>query len=78
MMNYALIEDNQVVNIIFLSPLNESDFPNAININDIPVQIGDTFEEGVFYRNGIKILNKEEAIIQKELNSIAEEVANNE
>lgn len=78
MMNYALIEDNQVVNIIFLSPLNESDFPNAINIDGIPVQIGDTFEEGVFYRNGIKILNREEAIIQKELNSIAEEVANNE
>lgn len=78
MMNYALIEDNQVVNIIFLSPLNESDFPNAINIDDIPIQIGDTFEEGVFYRNGIKILNREEAIIQKELNSIAEEVANNE
>lgn len=77
-MNYALIEDNQVVNIIFLSPLNESDFPNAINIDDIPIQIGDTFEEGVFYRNGIKILNREEAIIQKELNSIAEEVANNE
>ena len=78
MTNYALIEDNQVVNIIFLSPLNESDFPNAININDIPIQIGDTFEEGVFYRNGIKILNREEAIIQKELNSIAEEVVNNE
>lgn len=77
-MNYALIEDNQVVNIIFLSPLNESDFPNAINIDDIPIQIGDTFEEGVFYRNGIKILNREEAIIQKELNSIVEEVANNE
>lgn len=78
MMNYALIEDNQVINIIFLSPLNESDFPNAINIDDIPVQIGDTFKEGIFYRNGIKILNREEAIIQKELNSIAEEVVNNE
>lgn len=51
-MNYALIENENVVNIIYLHPMNASDFPNAVPMNDYPVAIGDTYVEGVFYRNG--------------------------
>lgn len=65
-MNYALIENNIIVNIIWLYDGNANEFPNAIKIEDRPVQIGDTYEEGRFYRNGKEILTPyEEAMIYK-------------
>jgi len=51
-MDYALIENGQVVNLISLHPDNAADFPSAVPLNGVPVQIGDTLENGVFYRNG--------------------------
>ena len=59
-MTYALIENGVVTNIITLSPNNAHEFPNAVNIDDCPVQIGDTYEDGRFYRNGIDVLVYEE------------------
>ena len=60
-MNYAMIENGTVSNIIFL--LNNLDFPEAIPTNDLPVEIGDTFNpvDGRFYRNGEKLLTSLEA-----------------
>lgn len=62
-MNYALIQNGIVTNIIWLYPGNASDFPNAVPTNDIPVAIGDTYTDGVFYRNGERVLTELEQAI---------------
>lgn len=59
-MNYALIEDGIVTNIIWIYPANVSDFPNAVNIDMYPVAIGDTYDGEFFYREGEKILSYDE------------------
>lgn len=55
-MNYALVENGVVVNVIYLHPMNADDFPNAVPIGAIPVAIGDNYENGTFYRDGEKVL----------------------
>lgn len=54
-MNYALIENGVVANVISLHPTNESSFPNAVPIEDLPVEIGDTYFDGMFYRDGVEV-----------------------
>ena len=56
-MNYALIEDEVVVNIIWLYEGNANEFPNAVAIDTRPVGIGDVYSEGDFYREGVKVLS---------------------
>jgi hypothetical protein len=56
-MNYALIKDGVVTNLIWLSPSNAQDFPNAVPTNGLSVRVGDTYTEGAFYRNGEKVLS---------------------
>lgn len=73
-MNYALIENDIVTNIIWLYPGNASDFPNAVPCGDYPVAIGDTYTDGVFYRDGERLLTpveqaqEENADMQEALN----------
>lgn len=84
-MDYALIDNNSMVsNIIWLHPMNASDFPNAIPTNGLPVSIGDMYENGAFYRDGKRIeypnqiaddiidLIKDQAILE-----VQQEVTNN-
>lgn len=59
-MNYALIENGIVTNIIYLHPMNAGEFPNAVAMGDIPAGIGDTYADGMFYRNGEKVLTASE------------------
>lgn len=59
-MNYALVENGMVTNIIWLYPSNAGDFPNAVPMNDYPVAIGDTWDGTFFYRNGEKVLTRAE------------------
>ena len=54
-MNYALIKNGIVTNIIYLHPMNADEFPNAVEIGDLPVAIGDSYAEGKFYRDGKEI-----------------------
>lgn len=54
-MNYALIKNEIVTNIIWLHPMNASDFTSAVPTNDLPVRIGDTYKDGKFYHNGEEI-----------------------
>ena len=63
-MNYALIENNIITNVIWLYPGNTSDFPNAVPLGDVPAGIGDTYIDGVFYRDGERILTQEEQLQQ--------------
>lgn len=64
-MNYALIENDIVINIIWLYEGNASDFPNAVSCGDYPVAIGDTYTDGVFYRDGERLLTNEEQMQQE-------------
>ena len=54
-MNYALIENHVVVNVISLPPMNASSFPNAVPIEELPVEIGDSYVDGSFYRDGVEV-----------------------
>ena len=55
-MHYAWIENGVVTNIIWLYEGNAPEFPNAVKLNDVPAQIGDTYLGGVFYRGGEPVL----------------------
>lgn len=63
-MNYALIENGIVTNVIWLYPFNASDFPNAVPMGDVPAGIGDTYEDGNFYRDGDRVLTYSESMSQ--------------
>lgn len=55
-MNYAVVENGTVTNIIWLYPANASDFPDAVPCGEIPVAIGDTYDGEHFYRAGECVL----------------------
>lgn len=64
-MNYALVENDVVVNIIWLNPMNLSDFPNAVLFDNIPVIIGDVYKDGKFYRDMCEVKTMHEALLDE-------------
>lgn len=58
-MKYAMIREGVVTNLIWLSPSNAQDFPNAVPTNGLPVRVGDTYDAGAFYRDGEQLLSAE-------------------
>ena len=48
--NFAIVENGVVTNIVW--GMTYTPIPNAVQIDDRAVQIGDTYEEGVFYHDG--------------------------
>ena len=60
-MQYAIIVDGVVTNVIWLDPRNAGDFTAAIPIGEIPAGIGDTYADGAFWREGTKLLTPLEA-----------------
>lgn len=67
-MNYALIENSIVTNVIWLYEGNASDFQNAVRLGDRPVGIGDSYIEGKFYRDGVELLTP----LERSENSVAQ------
>ena len=65
-MKYALIENGVVVNTILLLPYNAKDFPNAVCIEGLAVQPGDTYEDGRFYHDGEPIYSIAEQMADME------------
>lgn len=59
-MNYALVENGTVTNVIWLNHGNADDFPDAIPLGDTPAGIGDTWDGEHFYRDGERILSRAE------------------
>lgn len=58
-MDYAIIDNNVVVNIAVASaPIDE----NWISRGDKPVNIGDVYDGKDFYRNGSKVLSINEEL----------------
>lgn len=68
-MNYALLQNNIVTNIIYLHPMNAEDFPNAVPIGDYPVAVGDVYAEGQFFRDG-KLIRTFAEFVQDEKNDM--------
>lgn len=60
-MNYALIENGVVTNIIWLYETNADEFPGAVKLGERQVEIGDIYEDGRFYRDGVEVLTAKEA-----------------
>lgn len=60
-MNYAIVENGVVVNIIWLHPNTE--FKNAVPCDDKPVQIGDLYLDGKFFHDGEELLSLSEDMI---------------
>lgn len=56
-MNYALVENGVVTNLIWLYPGNEKDFPGAVALKDVPAAIGDTYNREHFFRDGVQVLS---------------------
>lgn len=76
-MDYALIENGIVTNIIYLHPINADEFPSAVEIGGLPVAIGDSYTDGKFYRDGKEItLTPTEATytLDEAANILAQEV----
>ena len=67
--NYAIIENGVVTNVIWLCYSNAADFPSAVSVQDRLVSVGDTFENGVFYHEGVPVPTEEEriALLEAEL-----------
>lgn len=61
-MNYAIIENGVVGNVIVLRPANAGEFPSAVALHDRPVGIGDTYSDGRFRRDGEEVLTADEEI----------------
>ena len=59
-MKYALIENNVVSNVIVLLPYNAAEYPTAVNVDNRPVQAGDTYDNGKFYREGVEVHTESE------------------
>lgn len=57
-MNYAIIENGIVVNVIVGLPENL----DGVQLNERPVAIGDLYEDGVFVRDGEPVLTDAERI----------------
>lgn len=67
--NYAMIENGVVTNVIWLCSSNAADFPSAVSVQGRLVSVGDTFENGVFYHEGVPVPTEEEriALLEAEL-----------
>lgn len=61
-MNYALIENGVVTNIIWLNERNEAEWPNVVRLYDRMVEVGDTYIDGKFYRDGNEVLTSLEIV----------------
>ena len=55
-MNYALVENGIVTNIIWLNERNEAEWPNSGRLYDRMEEVGDTYNDGRFYRDGEEVL----------------------
>lgn len=64
--NMALLENNKVINIISCSDTTVQT-STLIEYNNIPIQIGDIYENGLYYRDGKEVLTEtDQLLLEKE------------
>ena len=78
-MKYALIKNGVVNNTVVLLPYNAKDFPDAVDLGERPVQIGDTYDGEKFYRDGkeVRTALEEKDIELDRMNSAGAEAMQN-
>ena len=59
-MNYALVENGVVTNLIYLHPANAPEFPAAVPLGGVPAAIGDSWDGAQFLRDGQPVLTAAE------------------
>lgn len=70
-MRYAIVTAGLVSNIIALRPANAGEFPGAVALHDRPVGIGDTYQDGKFFRDGEEVLTAAEEIAAMQTAAVA-------
>lgn len=60
-MNYALITNGVVSNIIWLDERNAGEWPGAVRLGERMVEVGDTYDGEKFRRDGTEVLTAAEA-----------------
>lgn len=65
-MNYAKIKDGVVVNVLSIRRSQAHEFPDCVPMNDIPAGIGDTYADGIFYRDGVEIKSTAQQLAEAE------------
>lgn len=70
-MRYAVITKGTVTNIIALRETNAREFPDAVALYDRPVGIGDSYQDGKFYRDGEELLTSDEEIAAMQTAAVA-------
>lgn len=60
-MNYALVENGIVTNIIWLNERNAGEWPGAVRLGERMVEVGDTYDGEKFWRDGTEVLTAAEA-----------------
>ena len=76
-MNYAIVENGIVTNIVVLYPMGAKDFPEAVPCGDVPVFIEDTDDGEHFYRAGKRVLTSLEQA-RKDIESMQENIEDTE
>lgn len=55
MARYAKIANGAVENLVEIHFTNADKYPDYIPVEDFPVEPGDAYENGAFYRDGVQI-----------------------
>lgn len=71
-MNYAIVKNGIVANVISLHPMNAGDFPSAVSADGLPVQIGDVYDGEHFLRDG-KVVLPVTAISEEQIAAIKDQ-----
>lgn len=66
-MTYAKIKDNIVVNVISLRQAQAHEFPDCVPVNNLRVELGDTYDNGRFYRDGEELKTAEQLLAEAEM-----------
>lgn len=64
-MDYALVENGCVVNLLWLHPANAAAFPGAVPCGGAAVQAGDVYDGQSFFRDGQKVLSRREEMLEQ-------------
>lgn len=64
MARYAKIKNGVVENLVELHFTNADNYPDCVPVEDAPVEIGDAYTGGSFYRDGVRIMSSQEQLAE--------------
>ena len=70
-MRYAIVTEGVVSNVIALRETNAGEFPDAVALYDRPVGIGDSYQDGKFWRDGEELLTPDEEVAAMQTAAVA-------